>query len=339
MLNQLAYLDISGNQGLDTTQLAGMTALNYLEYHNANISLLRLVDLPNLHRINAQNAGIREIEFTNTPDLYHFQLWGNQFSDVTSFAEQLKALPNNNNWWLEVYVGGSKITDPSPFGEVTRLGQLDLQRNAIKDISSLATLTNLWNLNLRENQITKVRGVFDNYRTDTWIGLNNNPILCSELDYLEGFSRIEFDTSCATDSDDDGVADGYDAFPDDPAASVDNDGDGQPDEWNEGYTSSDTGLVLDDDDDNDTVSDAEDPFPNDPTESVDSDGDGVGDNSDAYPNDASRQYLPFDEALAGITDTNLKQCIESQAAGAETAGDITYLDCNCLLYTSPSPRD
>ncbi len=55
------------------------------------------------------------------------------------------------------------------------------------------------------------------------------------------------------DTDKDGVLDGNDDFPNDPAASIDTDGDGLPDQWNPGYTQSNstTGLVLD-------------PFPNDP---------------------------------------------------------------------------
>ena len=38
-----------------------------------------------------------------------------------------------------------------------------------------------------------------------------------------------------------------------------------------------------------------DAFPNDPSEALDSDGDGVGDNSDAYPQDASRTVVPVSE--------------------------------------------
>ena len=49
------------------------------------------------------------------------------------------------------------------------------------------------------------------------------------------------------DSDDDGSLNLVDAFPLDPAASVDTDHDGYPDSWNSGYTDADstTGLVLD----------------------------------------------------------------------------------------------
>ena len=51
-----------------------------------------------------------------------------------------------------------------------------------------------------------------------------------------------------------------DAFPFDVAASVDTDGDGMPDAWNDGATEDDildSGLMLDDDDDNDGFTDEE----------------------------------------------------------------------------------
>jgi hypothetical protein len=55
-------------------------------------------------------------------------------------------------------------------------------------------------------------------------------------------------TISTPDTDGDGIADIYDAFPADAAASVDSDGDGYPDSWNDGKTEADstTGLVLDD---------------------------------------------------------------------------------------------
>lgn len=65
------------------------------------------------------------------------------------------------------------------------------------------------------------------------------------------------------DTDGDGVVNSEDDFPNDPAASVDTDGDGNPDDWNTGYTAADstTGLELDEDDDGDGIPDAEDENP------------------------------------------------------------------------------
>lgn len=49
------------------------------------------------------------------------------------------------------------------------------------------------------------------------------------------------------DADGDGVSDGIDKFPNDVAASIDNDSDGYPDSWNNGYSQNDstTGLLID----------------------------------------------------------------------------------------------
>ena len=57
------------------------------------------------------------------------------------------------------------------------------------------------------------------------------------------------------------------------------------------------------DSDGDGVGDNSDAFPNDASETVDSDGDGVGDNSDAYPNDAS-QTIDIDTDGDGVNDVN-----------------------------------
>jgi hypothetical protein len=69
-------------------------------------------------------------------------------------------------------------------------------------------------------------------------------------------------TGPTKDTDNDGHPDNIDAFPDDPAAAVDSDGDHSPDHWNNGKSEADstTGLYLD-------------AFPDDPAASVDSDGD------------------------------------------------------------------
>jgi len=97
------------------------------------------------------------------------------------------------------------------------------------------------------------------------------------------------------DTDGDGVGDNRDAFPFDPAASVDSDGDGYPDYWNPGKTqedsTSDPPLQLD-------------AFPYDPTEWFDSDGDGVGDNSDVFPNDPTEWKDTDGDGVGDNKDSN-----------------------------------
>ena len=97
-------------------------------------------------------------------------------------------------------------------------------------------------------------------------------------------------------------------FINDPAASVDTDGDGKPDDWNEGKSAadstSDPALVLDDDDDND----------------------GVNDEDDVYPLDATLWSMKIEDALAGIADDNLRACVAEAASGKQQVSEVTELE-------------
>jgi len=103
------------------------------------------------------------------------------------------------------------------------------------------------------------------------------------------------DSTVFIDSDNDGIHDGEDAFPDDPAASVDSDGDGYPDEWNPGKNQDDSTssppLELDD-------------LDHDPDEWKDSDGDGVGDNTDVFPNDSNEWSDLDNDGIGDNSDKN-----------------------------------
>ena len=79
------------------------------------------------------------------------------------------------------------------------------------------------------------------------------------------------------DTDNDGIVDPVDAFPDDPDEHFDFDEDG-------------IGDKSDEDDDGDGVADVDDVFPFDAVDWADSDSDGVGDNSDAFPHDPDEAY-------------------------------------------------
>ncbi len=113
--------------------------------------------------------------------------------------------------------------------------------------------------------------------------------------------------------------DGKDAFPLDPAASVDTDRDGRPNDWNTGKTAADStlSLILDTDDDNDGISDLEDVFPLDPTESADSDADGYGNNIDAFPFDPE-EWFDQDNDEVGDREDN---CPVANTDQANTDGD------------------
>ncbi|RYV04195.1 hypothetical protein SOPP22_00160 [Shewanella sp. OPT22] len=76
-----------------------------------------------------------------------------------------------------------------------------------------------------------------------FVNTGEHDVIISLVDDEFVFTRYEADD----DLDDDGVNNIDDAFPTDPAASVDNDRDGYPDQWNDGYSEADstTNLELD----------------------------------------------------------------------------------------------
>ncbi|WP_152206339.1 malectin domain-containing carbohydrate-binding protein [Marinobacter changyiensis] len=120
------------------------------------------------------------------------------------------------------------------------------------------------------------------------------------------------------DLDGDGVLDSADAFPSDPAESVDSDGDGIGDNAdafpNDASESSDLdndgiGDNSDPDRDGDGYENSSDAFPDDPAEWVDSDGDGIGDNSDVNPNGP---------------DPALVMCLNSGGQAYSTVGGVLF---------------
>ena len=126
-----------------------------------------------------------------------------------------------------------------------------------------------------------------------------------------------------SDKDSDGVPDAEDAFPDDPAASIDTDGDGRPDDWNEGKSAadstSDPALVIDDDDDDD----------------------GVGDQDDFYPTDSTRSVARFGYAISQVADGGLRSCIQDQFSSLEANESILavkQLNCESRNLVFGRPR-
>lgn len=100
-------------------------------------------------------------------------------------------------------------------------------------------------------------------------------------DTLDAFPN---DASETRDSDNDGVGDNADDFPNDGAETVDSDNDGVGDN-SDAFPQDENESV---DSDQDGVGDNADEFPNDEAESADSDQDGVGDNADDFPNDPNK---------------------------------------------------
>ena len=105
------------------------------------------------------------------------------------------------------------------------------------------------------------------------------------------------------DADADGFVDAVDAFPNDPGAWSDLDGDG-------------VAEAVDDDDDGDGVADREDAFPFDPEEWADVDGDGIGDNADHVVTDVGPLR---DRALRAAVAAALGKAPDASITGSEIA--------------------
>ena len=154
------------------------------------------------------------------------------------------------------------------------------------------------------------------------------------------------DPSESADSDGDGVGDNADAFPNDPDESGDTDGDGVGDNGdncpataNAGQDDLDgdgTGDACDGDRDGDGVANADDAFPDDSSESADSDGDGVGDNADAFPDDAGEDTDSDGDGVGDNSDAfpdNADEDTDSDGDGIGDNGD------NCPDTANPDQAD
>jgi len=135
-------------------------------------------------------------------------------------------------------------------------------------------------------------------------------------------SLIEPCDPLSTDSDSDGVGDYCDLFPNEDAASVDQDGDGLVDVWqvpnSEGCQSNDTqcgtSMYLDDDN----------------GQWPDSDGDGVADNLDAFPNENAASLDADSDGLVDIWQVpNSRGCLK----------DATYCGPDMLLDNDDGDDD
>ena len=318
----IEFLSLQGNQITNLDGLQGLSGLlqtlEFLDNPVSNLSPIRNLRVQNLW---LGRTNITDLEpISEMTELKAIHLDGLQVASL----DPLVGLPN----LVELNAEGPTAFDAAEVSKLTGLKRLrfkfqqlksldgladlaelqflDVASNALTDISALRGFSNLTWLSLESNQVSYLGNAFANMKQGP-VRLSFNPILCSEIDALRAASGdqldIVFETDCVESSDDadqDGVLDQVDDFPSDPAASKDSDGDGKPDDWNEGYSASDSTssptLSLDEDDDSDGVPDVEDAFPLDANRSfLDADNDDVADSLDNCPNKANNSQLDTDD--------------------------------------------
>ena len=274
-LSKLKELWISGGESTDWSILKNFPNLLYLTLGGGNEFIASAVGFADFDQLSK----LRYLEFDRTAttdlpllvamadSLEIVYLRGNQLTNLDAVSD-LKMLAH-----LEAQNG--QIADISGIANVQKMGYLGLASNQIADISPLENFdySRLQGLNLSDNSIKQLGATFDNWvNAEAEINLTGNPLACGEVERVQNEQGLNliFDSDCVaaaeTDSDSDGdyVDDLIDAFPDDPAASVDTDGDGKPDDWNPGYDASDSSssppLSLDEDDDDDGTRDEDDAY-------------------------------------------------------------------------------
>jgi hypothetical protein len=129
------------------------------------------------------------------------------------------------------------------------------------------------------------------------------------------------DAPVIVDSDNDGVSNLQDAFPNNASESFDSDGDGVGN--NSDQFPNDASESFDSD--GDGVGNNSDQFPNDASESLDTDGDGIGDNSDAFSNDALESVDSDGDGVGNNTDafpTDITETTDSDGDGIGNNSDI-----------------
>jgi Leucine-rich repeat (LRR) protein len=335
----------ASNVGLaDISGLSQSSTLRYLNLSRNFISdISPLTNLP-LSDVDLSGNRIKALDSVVSGRGLHgstyLGLAGNQLEDISVL---------NGASASTLYVQANALTDISVIETMTNLKQLYASNNTLSSLPSASALIGLGVspsspnpvVDVSDNQITHVTDSFITL-TSGKFWLAGNPISCNEYNHLKvdragvdtGLpltSLADFEAVCQPDTDGDGTIDLFDAFPNDPAASLDTDKDGLPDEWNAGVTGStvNPNLTLDDDDDDDGFADGSDAFPKDNTEWLDSDSDGIGDNKDpgaAFPS--------IQDAIGAVVDPALRACLSDQgfAMGA-TVETVKTVVCSDL----PSP--
>jgi hypothetical protein len=287
LFSKLERLSFSGNPSIDWSSLPALANVKFLGAHGTGLEYLsQLLPLAtNLEHADLSHNSLVSLEFLNRfPEMDSLNVAYNQINDISGLNRPLGGLT----------LGGNNLVDLSPLSiyQQATQGAIELWGNPIRRIGDLFVG---W---------TNLRVSFESNENQTTGGL-----ACQEIDYVNSYidSTLYITwpsfSACWDDPDRDYYYESEDAFPNDPAASVDTDGDGMPDDWHEGRSESDStsdpALVLDDDDDNDGIDDEIEQVNGTNPRNADSDGDAVGDNLDNCPSLSNAGQLNTDGDTEG----------------------------------------
>ena len=240
-LTSLNRLSLNGNQITKIPDLSAMRSLEDIGLDQNQITAFEGFEGATVRNISLDGNNISEVLVKELPNLGHLQLRRNPLERL-SFAEDqsIGALSVGETGFID-FESLSNISDT--------LGFIDAKGNSLDSAQVFAGFTQLYHLNIESNDISSIGSAFD-AMASTKVYMNGNPLLCTEEQRLDSLTvNVYFNGQCTTDSDGDGSVDGRDAFPNITASWAN--GDGAPDDWNEGFSASDTttGLILDTDDD------------------------------------------------------------------------------------------
>ena len=276
-IDHLDYLYSEGNSIQDLSPISSLNVWHLQLDRNEITDISPLSGNEHIRSLVIRNNQISEWSILTASNLTSIHLDNNQLADLTELGGFLAAQSASANGGsaFQISLSSNGISDLTPLAGLDRVGRLNLYDNAVGDVTPLAELTNLVDLDLRLNDISRLSGTFGSWSKGTDIYLDDNPMLCAEVDAarINPNININFETECYDDSDGDGVYDGEDAFPLDASETADSDNDG--------------------------VGNNSDAFPDDAAESVDSDSDSVGDNADNCPSLSNTDQLNTDADSEG----------------------------------------
>jgi len=319
LFSKLERLNFSGNPSINWSSLPALANLIFLGAHRTGLERLSQL-LPSASTLETADLSINKIIdlalIDQLVELKHLNVAYNEINDISHLKSPL----------ISLNLGGNTLSDLEPlriYKQATQ-GELFLWDNPIRRLGDLFV------------DWKNLRVFFESNANQTSFELS-----CQEIEYVNSYIDTTLIITwpsyspCRDDPDRDYFYENEDAFPNDPVASVDTDGDGMPDDWNEGKTQADSTsdpiLVLDIDDDGDGVADSSDAFPLDVSETIDTDADGTGNNADT--DDDGDGVLDEDD---GYPLVNLGDLPDSDGDGRPNDCDS---DCTALGMTADTDDD